>query len=59
MFETDNVQINWDGRIGQGEAAADSQVSNGVYYYLAKVRFARLRRSDEQVQIKGWIQLLK
>jgi gliding motility-associated-like protein len=59
MFETNNVQINWDGRIGQGEGAADSQVSNGVYYYLAKVRFARLRRSDELVQIKGWIQLLK
>jgi gliding motility-associated-like protein len=59
MFETANVQINWEGGIGEGEGAAGSQVSNGVYYYLAKVRFARLRRSDEQVQIKGWIQLLK
>ncbi len=59
MFETSNVLINWDGLIGSGEEIGGSEVTNGVYYYLAKVRFARLRRSDELTQIKGWVQVLK
>jgi gliding motility-associated-like protein len=59
MFETNKLQINWDGRIGEQEGGAGSEVSNGVYYYLAEVRFARLRRKDEKVQIKGWVHLLK
>jgi gliding motility-associated-like protein len=59
MFETSNVLINWDGLIGSGEEIGGSEVTNGVYYYLAKVRFARLRRSDELTQIKGWVQILR
>jgi gliding motility-associated-like protein len=59
MFETNNLLINWNGRIGQGEGAAGEDITNGVYYYLAEVRFARLRRSDEKVQFKGWVHLLR
>jgi gliding motility-associated-like protein len=59
MYETNNISINWTGRIGQGEGSGGEEVTNGVYYYLAKVRFARLRRSDEQVEIKSWVHLLR
>lgn len=59
MFETSSLSINWDGLIRSGEETGGSEVTNGVYYYLAKVRFARLRRSDEAIQIKGWVQVLK
>jgi hypothetical protein len=45
--------------MGQGEGVEGEEVTNGVYYYLAEVRFARLRRSDEKVQFKGWVHLLR
>jgi gliding motility-associated-like protein len=59
MFETTNPLIIWTGRIAQGERTEGEEVTNGVYYYLAEVRFARLRRSDEKVQFKGWVHLLR
>jgi hypothetical protein len=59
MFETNNPLIIWTGRIAQGERTEGEEVTNGVYYYLAEVRFARLRRSDEKVQFKGWIHIIK
>jgi hypothetical protein len=60
VFESeDNIFINWDGRLSSGEGSGGGQVSTGVYYYLAKVRFARLSRKDEQVQIKGWVHVLR
>ncbi len=61
VFEREgNILINWDGAIRQGEGGGGAQeVTNGVYYYLAEVRFARLRRSDELVQIKGWVHIIK
>jgi gliding motility-associated-like protein len=60
IFESENnILINWDGRISSGEGTEGNEVTNGVYYYLAEVRFARLRRSDEKVQIKGWVHVIK
>jgi hypothetical protein len=60
VFESsDNIFINWDGRLLATEVSSEGQVSTGVYYYLAKVRFARLSRKDEQVQIKGWVHVLR
>ncbi|QHT66518.1 gliding motility-associated C-terminal domain-containing protein [Rhodocytophaga rosea] len=60
VFESeDNIFINWDGRLSSGEGSGGGQVSTGVYYYLAKVRFARLSRKDELVEIKGWVHVLR
>ncbi|QHT66519.1 gliding motility-associated C-terminal domain-containing protein [Rhodocytophaga rosea] len=60
VFESeDNIFINWDGRLLVTEVSSEGQVSTGVYYYLAKVRFARLSRKDELVQIKGWVHVLR
>jgi gliding motility-associated-like protein len=59
-----SIYINWDGTLKGVEASSqpntsNQQVSAGVYYYLAEVRFSRLRRKDEKVQIKGWLHILK
>jgi gliding motility-associated-like protein len=61
VFETDeSIFINWDGRLKASEESAQGgELSTGVYYYLAEVRFTRLRRSQERVQIKGWVHILK
>jgi gliding motility-associated-like protein len=61
VFETtESIFINWDGRLqASGESSQGGDLSAGVYYYLAEVRFTRLRRSDERVQIKGWVHILK
>jgi hypothetical protein len=60
VFETsDDILIKWNGRMGKGSDQDDQEVSPGVYYYQAQVRFLRLRRSDELVKIKGWVHLLK
>jgi hypothetical protein len=56
VFETsDDILIKWNGRMGKGSDQDDQEVSPGVYYYQAQVRFLRLRRSDELVKIKGWV----
>ncbi len=48
------IFINWDGRTTQGE-----ELSSGVYYYVARVRFVRLRPEDSVEEIKGWVQVLR
>jgi gliding motility-associated-like protein len=60
VFETNkNILIQWDGRTaGEGETSG-KELSSWVYYYLAKVKFQRLRRQDEVQTIKGWVQILK
>ncbi|MCC5943500.1 MAG: gliding motility-associated C-terminal domain-containing protein [Bernardetiaceae bacterium] len=50
---SDNIFLDWDGRTNNGNL-----LPSGVYYYEAKVKFFRLRRSDEVKQLKGWIQIL-
>ncbi len=61
VFETtDDILIKWNGRMGKGGDQNDGQeVSTGVYYYQAEVKFYRLRRSDEVVRIKGWVHVLR
>ncbi len=60
MFETsDDILIKWNGRMGKGSETSNEELSTGVYYYQAEVKFLRLRRSDELVKIKGWVHVLK
>ena len=60
VFETDkNILIQWDGRTAADGETAGKALSSWVYYYLAKVKFQRLRRQDEVQNIKGWVQILK
>jgi gliding motility-associated-like protein len=60
VFETSDIFLRWNGRTGKGaDTEAGEELSSGVYYYLATVRFFRLRREDEQVKIKGWVHLLR
>jgi gliding motility-associated-like protein len=60
VFSTSsNILINWDGRLNGDETSSGTALSAGVYYYLAEVRFQRLRRSDEKIQIKGWVHVLR
>ncbi|MBD0258020.1 MAG: gliding motility-associated C-terminal domain-containing protein [Cytophagales bacterium] len=60
VFETsDDILIKWNGRMGKGGETSDEELSTGVYYYQAEVKFYRLRRSDEVFKIKGWVHILK
>ncbi|CAA9321754.1 MAG: hypothetical protein AVDCRST_MAG56-6978 [uncultured Cytophagales bacterium] len=60
VFETtDDILIKWNGRMGKGSETSSEDLSPGVYYYQAEVKFYRLRRSDEVVKIKGWVHVLK
>jgi gliding motility-associated-like protein len=60
VFESSqNIMIDWDGRLLRDQDSQGEELSSGVYYYLAKVKFQRLRRQDELQTIKGWVQILK
>ncbi|MES2730302.1 MAG: gliding motility-associated C-terminal domain-containing protein [Bacteroidota bacterium] len=60
VFESDrNIMINWDGRLGSDADTQGKELASWVYYYIAKVKFQRLRRQDEWQTIKGWVQILK
>ncbi|MBC7921283.1 MAG: gliding motility-associated C-terminal domain-containing protein [Ferruginibacter sp.] len=60
VFESDrNVFIDWNGRLGTNEDTQGKELSTGVYYYLAKVKFQRLRRQDEVQTLKGWVNILR
>lgn len=48
-------EINWSGR----NETNNLTVGTGVYFYHAKVKFKRLRRSIETVDYKGWILVQK
>ncbi len=52
--ETGGIFIEWDGKSNNG-----TELSAGVYYYEANVRFIRLRPEDEQQTITGYIQLMR
>lgn len=58
VFETTDIQVNWAGGLNTN-AELDNSVTPGVYYYAAEVRTMRLRRKDERIVIKGWVQVLK
>ena len=59
VFEvTDNINIEWDGKVGIPDNEK-SHLSSGVYYYFAEVKFITLRRQDQVRYYKGWIQVFK
>ncbi len=53
-YSDKNIMINWPAM----QENKDS-IAAGVYYYSAEVTFRRLKKQDERVVYKGWIQVLK
>lgn len=49
-----SIFIDWTGQTNDG-----TQVSPGVYYYVAEITYTRLNPEDEQQEIKGYVQVLK
>lgn len=47
-------KLNWRATDNNGK-----ELAAGIYYYEAQVKFARLRREDENQTIKGWIEVLR
>ncbi|GEM_PF-78361 len=56
VFESDNPDINWDGKNENG-----TEVTGGLYFYEIYLTFERLDSNDEQTEtfIRGWVNLLK
>jgi hypothetical protein len=53
-YKDTDPNINWDGRIDQGDPLSD-----GIYYFLAEVHFyGRVNEKDEIKNIKGWLQII-
>ncbi|MBC8110139.1 MAG: gliding motility-associated C-terminal domain-containing protein, partial [Verrucomicrobia bacterium] len=55
---SNDINLNWNGSIGLPESERND-LSTGVYYYVAEVKFIRLRRSQSPEQFKGWLHILK
>ncbi|TRX61791.1 gliding motility-associated C-terminal domain-containing protein [Fulvivirga sp. M361] len=49
-----SILINWDGRGDNG-----SELSAGVYYYLAQVTFDTVDPGNAVRDIKGWVQIIR
>ncbi len=54
VFETTDLEINWDGRSTSGQ-----ELPAGQYFYEAKVRFQSVQRDARPLAFKGWVQLLR
>lgn len=54
VFETTDVDINWDGKSSTGKDLPASQ-----YFYEAVVHFESVNQNPEPIRLKGWIQLLR
>ncbi|WP_266364043.1 T9SS type B sorting domain-containing protein [Tellurirhabdus rosea] len=54
VFETSDVNINWSGRTSGGQ-----ELSAGLYYYQASVRFGGVNRNGSVQVYKGWVQLMR
>jgi hypothetical protein len=50
----DTIYIDWDGRASDG-----SDLSSGIYYYLADVSFVSVDPEKQQQTLKGWVQLIR
>jgi gliding motility-associated-like protein len=55
VYHSDNdINLNWRGVSGNGNPLAD-----GIYYFQADVKFYhRLRREDENLKLKGWVEII-
>ncbi|AYQ30703.1 gliding motility-associated C-terminal domain-containing protein [Runella sp. SP2] len=54
IFESNNPNINWDGKTSDGQ-----DLPSGTYYYQVTVTFKTLQKTSEPLTLKGWIQLIK
>lgn len=54
VFETTDVNINWNGKTDGGK-----DLSAGQYYYQAEVYFESTQRNPTPTNVKGWVQLLR
>jgi hypothetical protein len=50
----DAILINWDGRTNEG-----TELSTGVYYYVAEVTFISIHPENRNKTIKGWVHLVR
>jgi gliding motility-associated-like protein len=49
VFSTEDININWNG----------SDLPAGTYFYSAEVKFTRVRLSEANQVLQGWIQLIR
>jgi hypothetical protein len=56
VYHSNNdINLNWPGVSENGK-----ELHEGVYYYVARVKFfRRLRKQDERLSIKGWLQIIR
>jgi len=54
VFDTKDVNINWDGKNNSG-----SMLAAGQYYYEATVYFESVQKGGKPAQFKGWVQLIR
>jgi gliding motility-associated-like protein len=51
-YQNDNINLNWD-------PTTPIVLSDGIYYYTAKIKFERrLKRQQQGTQLKGWVEIL-
>jgi len=54
VFDTKDVNINWDGKNNSG-----NELAAGQYYYELTVYFESVQRGGKPAQFKGWVQVLR
>ncbi len=54
VFETNDLNLNWDGKSSNGQ-----DLAAGQYFYEATVTFQSVNRPSQPLVLKGWIQLLR
>ena len=54
VFDTKDVNVNWNGKTNAG-----NELASGQYYYEATVYFESVQRGGKPTTFKGWVQLLK
>ncbi|MCF2445884.1 gliding motility-associated C-terminal domain-containing protein [Dyadobacter sp. CY345] len=54
VFETNDVNINWNGNNNSG-----NELAAGQYYYELTVYFESVQRGGKPAQFKGWVQVLR
>ena len=54
VFETDDPELNWDGRSMSG-----SELAEGSYHYICTVYYADLAGGESSFRLSGFIQLIR